>query len=177
MKKALSVIVVFIALTNIVGFMPLYFSYMQEIKREVKLKLSGSVHFQKLEISDPDYLNPSTFTVTGEGEFKFMGQLYDSKTVQKTPGGYIIYALEDNKESELIDFISSSYGQFSENDKTNKSPFRNLLKNFSKDFVCCFPGQFNMLQPAIPSGKFSSSRTQSCSGYFSLITDPPETNC
>jgi hypothetical protein len=172
MKRALSIVLVFLALTNIVGFMPLYFSGIQEIKSEVKLKISDESGLQKLLVSDDEYNNPAIFNKTDDDEFNFRGRMYDYKTVKKATGGYIFYTLEDNKETNLIGFLKAVYSS-DESSKNTKAPLCNLLKNFSKDFV----GSFSKISlPALPANTYSVfvALRGICTGYFISIQNPPD---
>ncbi len=173
MRKTLPVILVFIALTNIVGFMPLYFSLLQEIKSEVSLKMAAGADLQKLEIADADYNNPAVFSITDGNEFKYHGHMYDYKTVKKTGHTYIFYALEDHKESNLVDFIKSIYDQSDENSKSSKNPFGNLVKNFSKDFIGSFTR--TIVFPEIHLSAFTvCTTTCTLQGYLRLVRTPPD---
>ena len=176
MKRTLSIILVFIALTNIVGFMPLYFSALQEIKGEVKLKLSDESELKKLQISDAEYSDPALFKITDEGEFIFNGMMYDYKSVKKANGGYTFYALEDTRESGLVDFLKAVYGQSNDNAKSSKAPLANLLKNFSKDFIGCISK--HLLLPLSNLSGFSLlAATNTCTGYRLLLQNPPDRAC
>jgi len=176
MKKALPVILIFIALTNIVGFMPLYFGALQEIKSEVKLKLFDESSFPKLLVSDIEYSNPAVFSKTDDQEFNFRGRMYDYKTVKKTKGGYIFYALEDNKESNLIDFLKTAYEQSGQSGRNGKTPFGNLLKSFSKDFVGCFSRE--MAAPILSKSHFFLlSANETRTGHCRMLQNPPDATC
>ena len=175
MKRALSIILIFIALTNIVGFMPLYYSVMQEIKSEVDLKMADGNDLQNIVVTIDEYADATIFNMSDEHEFKFRGQMYDYKAVKKTDGGYIFYALQDNKESNLIDFIKTAFDQSGGHNKSTKSPFSNLLKNFSKDFVGTF--STNVVSPAafvVYSTPLAGRNT--CAGYLTPVPAPPDTN-
>ena len=173
MKKALASILVFIALTNIVGFMPMYFSLLQEIKSEVSLKLASGKELQSLQITNAEYNNPALFNLSEEKEFRFRGQMYDYTTMQKTEGGYVFYVIPDNKESNLIEFLKSVYGQSNQSGKSSKAPLTNLFKNFSKDFVGSFS---KLLQFPLShtTGFVTLVEHSTCSGYFSSIQNPPD---
>ena len=173
MKKALASILVFIALTNIVGFMPLYFSALQEIKSEVNLKLASGTDLQQLQITNAEYNNPALFNTSEEKEFRFRGQMYDYTTMQKTGSGYVFYVVPDNKESNLIEFLKSVYGQSNANGKGSKAPLSNLFKNFSKDFVGSFSKliQFPLSRA---TGFVVLLANATSSGYFSSIQNPPD---
>ena len=176
MKRALSIILIFIALTNIVGFMPLYYAVMQEIKSEVDLKMADGADLQDIVVTNAEYADVSVFHISDEHEFKFKGRMYDYKAVKKTADGYIFYALQDNKESNLVDFVKNTFDQSNGHSKNTRSPFGNLLKNFSKDFIGHFSGvaidPTNTIVYAAPlPGNYTSA------GYFNRIQNPPDTAC
>jgi hypothetical protein len=173
MKRTLSIIITFIALTNIVGFMPLYFSALQEIKSEVNLKLANASNLQKLIIPDAEYSTRAIFAMCDENEFQFKGQMYDYTSMKKVAGGYMFYVIEDNKESNLIDFIKSFYGQSNESGKSSKTPITHLLKNFSKDFVGSFSKKFMLPLSSATCLSFCKAK-DTCPGYFRLIQNPPD---
>ena len=166
-------VVVFLALTNIVGFMPVYFSLLQEIKSEVNLKLASGKDLQSLQITNAEYNDPALFNTSEEKEFRFRGQMYDYTTMQKTESGYVFYVLPDNKESNLVDFLKSVYGQSNPNGKSSKAPLTNLFKNFSKDFVGSFSKEIQF--PLSRAAGFVALVTHvTCSGYFRSIQNPPD---
>jgi len=175
MKKALSIILIFIALTNIVGFMPLYYTALQEIKSEVKLKISNNSDLQPLEITSIEYNNPSVFRMAEENEFLFNGRMYDFKSIKKIGGSYIFYALEDNKESNLISLLKAVYEADAGN-KQGKGPLANLLKNFSKDFVACSSPKLLLPASTILQLLFSANKN-TCTGYCTLVQNPPDFAC
>jgi len=168
---------IFIALTNIVGFYPLYFSALQQIKSEVRLKLSTTSDLAQLQVSDAEFNASDVFNMAGENEFNFKGHRYDYQGLQKTNGGYIFYVLEDTKELSLVDFLTAAYGQENATDKNNHSPFNNLLKKFSKDFVTSFPKPVNVLRTNNPLACFFPAKSTICFGYCGLILDPPDKSC
>ena len=167
-------VVVFLALTNIVGFSPLYFSAMQIIKGEVRVKLSTPSQLLHLQMSEADYNNPSVFCWAGENEFKFNGHLYDYQSIQKNKAGYTIRAIEDTKESNLADLLSAAYGQPNPN---HNLPFGNLLKSFCKDFVGSFLKRVVLSLTNTVQHTILSARPSLFSGYVGLILDPPDIGC
>ena len=173
MKRTLSIILIAVALTNIVGFMPLYFSVLQEVRSEVSLKLSNSSGLQRISVSELEYQNHSVFSFSGENEFTYKGRMYDFKTVTKLKGAYIFSALEDNKESRLIDFMKAVYAPANEKNKDTKSPLGNLMKSFSKDFVGCFSQPFLSPIPVISTQSLCLAQSTS-TGYSMLVQHPPD---
>ena len=176
MKKALATILVFIALTNIVGFMPLYFSLLQEIKSEVNLRLAKENDLQKLQVSEAEYNDPAVFGITESNEFRFRGHMYDYKTATKTQEGYTFFVLEDKRESNLVDFLKSTFGPGNDNAKSSKLPFADLIKNFSKDFVgSC---SHTLFFPLTTQGSLAFYLTQkTCNGFNMPVQNPPDLKC
>lgn len=172
MKRILSIILIFVALTNIVGFMPLYMAALQEIKSEVKLQLSTQAELQQIQVSDAEYTNPAVFHKTGDDEFSYQGRMYDYKCLKKTNGGYIFYALEDTKEVSLIDLVKAAYAPSNATGKS-KAPMGNLLKNFSKDFVGAISGQVVFPSASKPQIPFVAT-LHTCNGYGVLVQNPPD---
>lgn len=176
MKKALATILVFIALTNIVGFMPLYFSLLQEIRSEVSLRLYKENDLQKLQVSEAEYNDPAVFGITESNEFRFRGNMYDYKAVTKTQEGYTFFVLEDKRESNLVDFLKSVFGSNNDNTKISKLPFADLLKNFSKDFVGSF--SHTVFFPVAAQNSFAMYLTQeTCRGFNLPVQNPPDQKC
>ena len=173
MKKALAGILVFIALTNIVGFMPLYFSLLQEIKSEVNLQLAEAGDLQKLVISEADYHNKALFNTTDENEFSFKGRMYDYKSVTRTSEGYVFSVLEDNRESGLVDFLKAAFNGGNDNAKSSKSPLAELFKNFSKDFLGSF-GHTVLLAASGPVTRTVYLTEPVRSGYDVPRQNPPD---
>lgn len=173
MKRTLSFILIAVALTNIVGFMPLYFSLLQEIRSEVGLKLSSNSDLDQVRVSREDYQNHSVFSYSGENEFTYKGRMYDFKTVTKLDDAYIFSALEDNKESGLIDFMKAVYAPSNEKNKDTRGPFGNLMKSFSKDFVGCFSRPVLAPLSAV-STRYPSFVKYTSPGYSILVQHPPD---
>ena len=111
--------------------------------------------------------------MSDEHEFKFRGQMYDCAKVKKVNGGYVFAVIEDNKESNLIEFLKCSFGQSNENTKNTKTPFSNLVKSFSKDFVGSFPKKIMLPSSSLtPFSCFKAANT--CSGHFLILQNPPD---
>ena len=134
MKKALPVILIFLALAHVAGIMPFYFYLLDGIKGEMTIALRHESNLHKIVVTGAEHNNPSTFQQTDESEFTFKGQMYDFKSVEKCGADYIFYGINDNKETNLIGLLKSIFEQ-GDNHSGSSLPFHNLLKNLSADFV------------------------------------------
>ena len=102
--------------------------------------------------------------------------MYDYKTATKTQEGYTFFVLEDKRESNLVDFLKSTFGPGNDNAKSSKLPFADLIKNFSKDFVgSC---SHTLFFPLTTQGSLAFYLTQkTCNGFNMPVQNPPDLKC
>ena len=172
MKRTLSIVLIFLALAHVAGFVPFYFYALEEIKTEVNLKLSTESNLQKVVVSTEEYNDVSVFKQEEENEFSFRGKMYDFKTVVKDGNNYVFYALADEKETTLISFLKNVFDHTSNSSK-NKSPFSNLLKSFDKDFVGTTTPKFIAV---VSTNTFVTVHfnQKTSEGYYSIPSSPPD---
>ncbi len=173
MKKALPVILIFLALAHVAGIMPIYFYLLDGIKGEMTIALHNETSLQKIVVTGTEYNNPTIFQETNEGEFTFKGQMYDFKNVQKCGIDYIFYGINDDKETNLVGMLKSIFEQ-GDNHSGRSLPFNNLLKNFSPDFVIPVVKDFMV---SLPEKTFHTSVnfiTGILAGHLAAFSVPPD---
>ena len=173
MKKVFSAAITVLTLVNIVGLAPFYLYMLQEVKTEMSIELSTTANLEKIVVSAVEFSNTKIFQLTEEHEFILRGRLYDFKTMSKEGSNYIFLAKEDTKETTLTDLLKDNYESANTKSNTHKSPFGNLLKNFSKDFITTSAKQFVC---SISSTSFAVSplSIKMCSGFTAVISAPPD---
>jgi hypothetical protein len=173
MKKAPSVVLIFLALAYVTGIMPLYFYLKEDIKGSMANELHSESNLQKVTVTNAEYNDPSVFQKTGDDEFSFRGQMYDFKSVEKCKGGYIFYGLSDNKETSLIGLVKNIFGQ-TDNAKNHSIPLNNFLKIFFADFI--IPGEKDFMASLLVVNSFSVVNLNTCilNGHRASIHVPPD---
>jgi len=107
-------------------------------------------------------------------EFLFHNEMYDVKTMQKSGNTYIVYAYQDNIETEIITALNNLEKELFHPDQTSKGAksAENIMSSFQKDCTAASEFKINMyvLSGLLQSGFVAQ---QNSLQVFNTIWHPP----
>ena len=174
MKKALSTVIIFIAVLQIGGITPFYFYFLQLIKDEIKIELAAAKNLEPVLISEGDYNNPAVFQITDGHEFRYRGRMYDFQSVKKTRDAYVFYALADNKEYNLEKVFGNDFQQNTSKSNTAKNQGSKTVKDFYNYYTAFTASAFSaalLHVQLLGSARFTCLLSE---GHCLIIQSPPD---
>jgi len=138
MKKALSILFLFIFLYNIAGYFIVFTLQQFSVREEMELYIKKNMADKELErvvVSNTDIAGGSSdFRFKDDNnEFVYKGKLYDIVR-QKTDGvNTIFYCINDNNEERLIEGLSQHIQRNTDQNLPAKNNALNLVNNIIKD--------------------------------------------
>lgn len=118
MKRIISILLVCILVINLAGFYIYFVVRLVELRMEMRQELALLPSDQLEKVIVPlDKFKPSWLA---ELEMKWNGKMYDIARIEADANGFVVYALHDATEDDLLVFINRVI-DVSSNDK-NKAP-------------------------------------------------------
>lgn len=134
MRKILSILVLFIATWQIVGFFTYFELEHYQIRKDIKYALKHSVPENQLKEFDFTNKEIKNLTWIKSHEFKLNGRYYD--VIKKTPtkNGFHFKCIDDVQETALFQKLEESTS-VNLNNSSSSSPLKHWLKLLKTPFV------------------------------------------
>ncbi len=134
MRKILSILVLFIATWQIVGFFTFFELEHYQIRKDLKHALKHSVPENQLKEFDFTNKEIKNLTWIKSHEFKLNGRFYD--VIKKTPtkNGFHFKCIDDVQETALFQKLDESTA-VNLNNSSSSSPLKHWLKVLKTPFV------------------------------------------
>lgn len=144
MKKAFSILFLFIFAFNIIGFYLLLKVEQKQIKKEIKNKIKKSIPNNQLTVIQMNPDNENEFDWMHEKEFRYKGMMFD--IVRKVVSGekqITFYCINDEAETRLFANLDNLVQK--SNEKNNKSGHGSKFLSKLFTMIYLIPGNLSII--------------------------------